>query len=439
MMKKYISLILILTFCGLTFLIVRYRKPELKYTLIERLNVNDAEWTNTKQAIENLLAVMRSNPSDIKTKLKLAYAYIQEGRSSGNHAYYDKAALSLCDEILEKEKNNYEAICAKATVLLSQHHFSEAQPLAEKAIGINAYNATAYGILTDAYVELGEYEKAIAAADKMVSIRPDIRSYSRISYLREIMGDTPGAIEAMKLAVGSGYPGQEQTEWTRCQLAKLYENTAQLDMAQLQYEIALSERPLYAFALAGLGRVAKANGNYTLAIQKFRLASGQVNDFSFNQELAETYRLDNQFRNSYQYAQKAIQDLAGLTGKESETSHGHYADRELASAYLAAYNYNLALHHALIEYHRRPENIDVNQTLGWVYYKIGDYRNADQYMTVALRTHSKNPVLLYEAGLVKRAAGNFEEGNNLMTEAIHINPFLSPVLTREEGRQIAMK
>ncbi len=43
--------------------------------------------------------------------------------------------------------------------------------------------------------------------NRMVSIRPDIRSYSRISYLREIHGDIPGAIEAMELAVEAGAPG----------------------------------------------------------------------------------------------------------------------------------------------------------------------------------------------------------------------------------------
>ncbi|MCX6275426.1 MAG: tetratricopeptide repeat protein [Bacteroidetes bacterium] len=437
-MKKYASLLLISLFAVLTVLILVYRKPAPVYTLIERKNVNDAEWDNSKQAIENLLAAIRTNPGDLKSKLKLAYAYIQEGRTSGNHAYYDKAALSLCDEILDKQMENYEAICAKATVLLSQHHFSEAKPLAEKAITINPYNSAAYGILTDSYVELGDYKKAITAADKMVSTRPDIRSYSRVSYLREIMGDTPGAIDAMKLAVSCGYPGYEQTAWTRCQLARLYENTTQLDNANLQYEIALSERPMYAFAIAGQGRLAKSNGNYPLAIQKFELASRLVNDFSFDQELTELYHLNSEPKKAYEYSQKTIEDLAGISGKESESNHGHYADRELAYAYLNAYDYSLALRHALIEYHRRPENIDVNQTLAWVYYKLGDYNNADKYMNVAMKTNSKNPVLLYEAGLVKKAAGNFSEGNQLMSDALKRNPFLSPVLKWEGSRQVAL-
>jgi len=437
-MKKNISFLLLLLFAGLTFLIVHYRKPEIKYTLIDRRNTSDAEWANTKQAIENLLAVIRNHPEDFKSKLKLAYAYIQEGRTSGNHAYYDGAAIALCDEILEKEKENYEAICAKATVLLSQHHFSDAKPLAEKAIDINPYNAAAYGILTDSYVELGDYKKAIEAADKMTGVRPDIRSYARISYLREIMGDTPGAIEAMKLAVSCGYPGYEQTAWTRCQLAKLYENTAQLDKAELQYDIALDERPMYAFALAGLGRIAKANGNYKLAISKLELARQQVNDFSFDQELTELYRLNNEPQKAYLYSQKTIEALAGISGKESQANHGHYADRELAYAYLNAYDYSLALKHALIEYSRRPENIDVNQTLGWVYYKLGDYQQADKYLTVAQKTNSKNPVLLYEAGLAKKSIGKATEGKKLMAEATGINPFLSPMLKWEGSRELAM-
>jgi len=75
------------------------------------------------------------------------------------------------------------------------------------------YNAFVYGILVDANVEMGNYDTAVDKADKMVSIRPDLRSYSRISYLREIHGDNTGAIDAMKLAVDAGAAGDEATEW----------------------------------------------------------------------------------------------------------------------------------------------------------------------------------------------------------------------------------
>ena len=125
--------------------------------------------------------------------------------------------------------------------------------IAEKAQKINPYNALIYGILVDGNVEMGNYKAAVENSDKMDSIRPDIRSYSRISYLREIYGDYPGAIEAMKLAVGAGGAGDEPTEWTRIQLARLYENTGDLKNAEMHYMIALDERPGYPYATAGLG------------------------------------------------------------------------------------------------------------------------------------------------------------------------------------------
>jgi hypothetical protein len=39
----------------------------------------------------------------------------------------------------------------------------------------------------DGNVEMGNYDSAVAFADKMVALRPDLTSYSRVSYLREIL------------------------------------------------------------------------------------------------------------------------------------------------------------------------------------------------------------------------------------------------------------
>lgn len=90
---------------------------------------------------------------------------------------------------------------------MSQHRFEECKQLMEGVALENSYNAYVFGLLTDAHLELGNYSEAILMADKMVGLRPDLRSYSRISYLRELHGDVPGAIEAIQLAITAGYPG----------------------------------------------------------------------------------------------------------------------------------------------------------------------------------------------------------------------------------------
>ncbi len=436
-MKKNIAYIFLLSFVSIfSFAIIEFRTPDqlkLGIKIRQGQSASSNEWINSKAAIQSLIETLRINPENQEAKVKLGFAYIQESRESGEHAYYDPKALELFSSVLKKDSTNFESLIGKATVLLSQHHFSDAIPIAVDAQRINPYSTAVYGILTDAFVENGDYQNAIVMADKMALLRPDNRSYSRISYLREIHGDYPGAISAMKLSLQSGYPGMEATEWTRIQLGHLYEQTGQLDSAQLQYETAIYYRPIFSFAYAGLARIEKAKRNYIASINYLKKAIAIIDDFSFEEELSEVYRISNQPKLAYIAAQKTIELLAGVSGDESVKNHGHYADKELAIAYINAYDYNKALKHALIEYNRRPDNIDVEQTLAWVYYKRGDFEKANKYVVRALRTNSQNPVLHYQAGLILSKSGNRVEGVKLIQSALSTNPFL-PVLLKWENK-----
>ena len=73
----------------------------------------------------------------------------------------------------------------------------------------------------DAALELGQYERAVEAFQAMIDLRPDLASYSRVAYARELHGDLPGAIEAMQRAVNAGAPRTEGTNWARVQLGHL--------------------------------------------------------------------------------------------------------------------------------------------------------------------------------------------------------------------------
>lgn len=174
---------------------------------------------------------------------------------------------------------------------MSQHQFSEARELAEKARQLNPNNAYVYGVLVDANVELGNYEEAVAMSDKMQQLKPLLESYSRASYLREIYGQYPSSIEAMKLAVVAGLPGSEPQCWSKNILGQLYETTGQLANAEQQYKEILAMRPSYAFALGGLARVHKARKEYDKALVMLEKASAIMPEFSFHEEMAEIYDL----------------------------------------------------------------------------------------------------------------------------------------------------
>jgi len=437
-LRKYFYPILLLCFGAALAAIFLLRKPEPIPVLKERHGdlALGGEWVNTKSAINGLLAQLRAKPDDSKAKLMLAQAYMQEGRVTGDHPYYDMAAMQLLNGILAQEPENFEALCCKASLSLTQHHFSEGLAVAQQAVEINPYNAFVYGLLCDANVELGRYDEAVKMADKMNQVRPDLRSYSRVSYLREIYGDYPGSIEAMDMAAKAGYPGLEQTEWARTTLGHLYENTGDLTKAEAQYRRALLERPYYAYALAGMGRVEKARQNYPAAIDYFRKARATVKDYAFADELTDLYRLNHEPAKAAEMAREAIGMLASDAKNADENEQmGHYADRELAYAYLKTHELDKALEHAKIEYNRRPDNIDVNETLAWVYYQRGAYPEAQAYISKALRTKSQNPTLLCRAGLIATKNGQAAEGQALIRRALSTNPYLSLDLA-DEGKKL---
>ena len=424
--KLFYPLIIVLFIAAIGFIFIKNKKQEdVSYELQERKGAlsKRSEFIKTRAKAESLARLIEENPDDNKSRLALTTIYIQEARITGNYMYYDMAAMQQLNAVLEKEPENFNALTYKALIYLSQHHFADGLAVAEKAKTINPYNAFIYGILLDGNVEMGNYAEAVDNAEKMVSIRPDLRSYSRISYLREIHGDYPGAIEAMKLAVDAGEPGDEGTEWARVQLGHLYENTGDLKIAEMHYSIALNERPDYAYALAGLAHIATANKDYTKAINYYLKADSLIDDNVFKEELVDVYKLAGQNSKATAAAQVVIDNMnkdskAGLTNDNI----GHYADRELAYAYLKINNNDDALTHALAEYNRRPDNIDVNETVAWVYYNQNHIDKAIPYIKEALKTNCKNPVLLCQAGLIYAKAGQKTLAKSFLQQGLKNNP-----------------
>ncbi|MFN0037603.1 MAG: tetratricopeptide repeat protein [Saprospiraceae bacterium] len=396
-------------------------------TLKDRTGVlaQDPEWPTVKANYEKLLKELEAKPGDKKTLLQLAKTFMQEGRVTGNFSYYNKAALDLVDMVLATEPTHLEAICLKAMTFLSQHRFAEAKELAEKAKQINPHYSFVYGLLCDANVELGNYTDAVAAADKMVSTRPDIRSYSRVSYLREIHGEVPGAIEAIQMAVSAGYPGAEDKCWARMVLAHLYEDTNALDKAEEQYLTALAERPDYPFALAGLGKIARYKKDYPKAIEHLEKAKSVMADAAFFEELIDLYRLNGQTEKADECARITIDALlADNISAAKDKSLGHYSDMELAQLYLQTNQLEKALKHAKVEQQRRPENIDACETLARVYFKMGKAAEAAPLLETALRTKSQKPERLVLAGQVKIATGQQAEGEALVAKGMALKPYM---------------
>lgn len=375
-------------------------------------------------------AALKENPFDTKALLTLAEVYMNEARVTGEHPYYYPAALEVLDRVLSaghiNKDETYQAMYMKASVQLSLHQFDKALVTGQDASGLNPYDAGIYGVLVDANVELGNYAKAVEMSDKMVSVRPDLRSYSRISYLREIHGEIEGAFDAMQMAVTAGYPGYEQSAWCRVTLGNLYERYGDLDKAAMNYQIVLQERKDFPFAIAGLASVEAKRGNTDAAMDLLDRAAKIIPEVSFTLQKA---RLLKSLGNEQEAKRLAEESLVMM---QEDTDKGHKMDLELAHVYLDLLgDARTALQFAKTEYAARPNNIDVNKMMASASYVLGDYNQASTHIAAARATGSHDPETLLIAGLLQHQQGNKGEGRALIKEAFERNPYLQGPLVSQ--------
>lgn len=388
------------------------------------------EVTHVASIYDKQKAAIQKDANNAEAYLALAELFMNEARITGEHPYYYPAALKMIDLIPNlagrSDEIRFQAAYYKATVQLSQHEFQKALVTGEEGRKIFPQNAGIHGVLIDANVELGKYDEAVRLSDIMVGIRPDLRSYSRISYLREIHGDPEGAIEAMKMAVDAAMPGYEQSAWCRLTLAKLYENYGKLDDAKMHYTIILEERPEYPFAYSGLASIAMKQGNTAEAGKLLDKAIALIPEVGFYEQKAGLMlQLGNEAE------AKAIGEEVMVMMAEDEES-GHLVDLEMALAKLHLQNDAQAAQvYAEKAFAARPENIDVNAALAEIHYAMGDFAKAQGYMKVALRTGSKDPAKNCVAGLIEVAAGNKAAGLAQIKQALSTDPYLDHPLAEK--------
>jgi len=376
--------------------------------------------------ISSLQERIRLNSEDADAYASLGLAYLQLVRETADTSLYGRAEKAL-DEALALEPEHVDALVGQGLLALTRHDFQAALAYGEQARALYPYRAAAVGILVDAHVELGRYPEAVALADDMVYLRPDQASYSRVSYLRELHGDTAGAIEAMRLAAETGLASDEGTLWSQVQLGHLYFNSGNFAQAERAYRQALFFRPDYPYALAGLARLDAARGDYYDAIAIYATLVERLPLPEFVIVLGELYEVTGQTDEaSRQYdLVRAIQQLNAEAGVNVDLELALFdADHGVDAGQ--------AVERARAAYGRRP-TIYAADALAWSLYRAGDYAAAWSYTREALRLGTQDALLHYHAGMIALALGDGASARRHLNAALTLNPTFS-VLHAERAR-----
>jgi tetratricopeptide (TPR) repeat protein len=365
---------------------------------------------------------VRARPELEDGWLVLGRAWVRLARESRDAGYYLHAE-ECAKALLERAPSHAGGLNLLGLVELNRHDFASAKETAEQIVARDARDVLAWGTLSDAELELGDFEAAVGAAERMMREKPGLPAYTRTAYLRWLRGDVPGAVEAIRLAIDAGDPRDpEPLAWTLVQAALFFWHGGDVFGADAGFDMALQVSSDYPAALTGKARVALARGDAASAVELLRRAERQSPGVETLWLLGDALAAAGDRSGSERAL--AAAERAGLRG-----------DPRALSLMDATRNQNLprALELARAERKKRAD-IYTEDALAWALYRSGDLAAAKASSERACRLGTRDAQLWFHRGAILLASGAASEGRALLRQALALNPHFDPTGAAEARR-----
>jgi len=361
------------------------------------------------QAISEHQDRARRLPGQPNEWILVGNGWIRKARRSGDPGFY--VNVEACAEAaLLAAPDNIAGLQLRSLALMNDHRFAEARDVARKILTKDERQVLALGTLSDAQLELGQFEESAAAAQKMMDVRPDMASYSRASYLRWLQGDTANAKRFIRYAL-NGRDGKdpEPAAWTLVQAGMLYWNEADFEGADAVFAEALNWVPDYPAALVGRARVALSRNQPKAAVEFLETAYQASPLVETSWLLGDAHTMLGDTSAARKYYDQTIQQ-------------GKRTDRLTLALYYATKDIEHEQALQLIEAERAVRGgIYIDDTYAWALYRAGRIPEAREASNHALRLGTLDARLLYHAGAIRLAAGD-SGGRDLIRKALSLNP-----------------
>ena len=365
----------------------------------------------------------RAHATDASAYVQLARAFIAHKRATADVGLmaYAKDAI---DAALTLQPAHREARHLQIVASMDSHRFQRAADRARALLAADGGDVTAHLLLSDALLEMGDYDGAVDALQEAMDRYPDLRVHGRTAYLRWLHNDVEGALESLADALGAGSREAEPRAWCYSELGLVHWHRGDLDKAGVAVQRALDLVPDYAPALLVRARIAAARERFDDAIE---LLEGVVARRPEAQELL------------------LLAEFAGRSGR-TEAAGEYLARAEKLAQHDPA---PVALYHAR---HR----LDAKQALAWaeaavreratVYTldvhavalaRAGRAEDARAAMARALALDTPDASLHLHRALVELEAGDPAAAAAALQRARSINPHADPILRSELQTRLA--
>ncbi len=370
------------------------------------------------RTIASLQQRLHQDPGDAESWAGLGFAYVQQARVSADPTYYPKAEGALRRSLALQPHGNADAFAGMGSLAAARHDFSAALAWGERARAVNPYNATIRAIVGDALIELGRYRQAFAELQRMIDLRPDVSTYSRVSYAQELQGSLPAAEHSMEMAYEAAGSAADAA-WASYYLGELAWNQGDLAGARADYVRGTRIDPTFVPNFEGLAKVEAARDDTPAALRDYASVTRRyplpqyVLEFGDLAAAAGQTDLANQ-----QYALfHAEVRLFAASGVDTNLEVAQFdADHgtDVAGGVAAA----------RAEYALR-RSITVADALAWALHAAGYDREALRYANRSLSLGTRSALLFFHRGMIERGLGMRRAARSDLAQALRINPNFS--------------
>jgi len=370
------------------------------------------------QTVARLEEENRARPGDADVLVSLGFAYQVRWRESADAGYLPRSESAL-RRALRMRPHDPNATLGLGSLALIRHEFRKAVRLGLRAKRLLPGSARPFGVMGDALVELGRYDDAFAAFERMVSLRPSLASYARVAYARELTGDLEGAHEAMQLAREAAAGDPEPTAWSLVELSKLELTLGRISRAHMHVQQALEIFPGYPTARYELARVEIAAGRARAATTAARQAAEAVPTPAAVTLLADLLERSGRAREArmQRATVRVIDRLLRANGVRVDLESAVYrADRGSAPAETVALARRARA--------ARP-SIYGDDALGWALARAGRCDEALSWSRRSLRLGTNDPLLFFHRGYVEGCAGDGAARRTWYRRSLALNPEFS--------------
>lgn len=353
-------------------------------------------------------------PED-KAAVKQAREYLQKMRETTDYGYADRAQ-KLIDAALRRMPENYEALRVQNELDLFRHDFPKVVTRAHLLATADARDAGNWAMLGDALMEMGDYDAAADAYQKMVNLQGGLMSYNRIGWYRYVTGDVDGAIDMMLRAVRNGRPNTEHTAWVLMELGHLYWRTGEWNEAEQAYNASLANFPRMHGSLYGLAQVAAARGHFDQAVASAKKAQSMAPLVEYSGLLADLYTVMQ--RPAEANRQLELVDLQA----QLEAASGQKGNRAVALIYA---NHKRRLDDAIAVAEADlavRKDVFTWDAYAWALLQSGRLDDAAKASRQALRAGTPDPLIYFHAGRIAEAQGESAKADAFRNKALALNP-----------------